>query len=288
MPRLLRAALLLCASAVLPSCTALDALNATVPTAGLTIARDLPYGPGARQRMDVYRADNRAGPLPVVVFFYGGAWQDGDKRDYLFVAASLARRGSLVMVPDYRVYPQVRFPRFVEDAAAAVAYARRVAPSWGGDPQRLFLVGHSAGAYLAVMLALDPAYLAAAGDSRNALAGVVGIAGPYDFLPIRGADIRAVFSSAADLRVTQPINHVDGHNPPLLLLFGAADTTVYPRNSLALASRVRAAGGPVEVKEYNGAGHIGIMLGFAPPPLRRGPPVPDDIASFVAQTPQTV
>ena len=189
-----------------------------------------------------------------------------------------------MFVPDYRLYPEVQYPVFLDDAAQAVAYVKRVAPSWGGDPNRLFLVAHSAGAYMAEMLALDPQYLARAGMSPRELAGVVSIAGPADFLPITGEDIKRVFGAHREDPATMPINHVDGRNPPLLLLHGDADETVYPRNSIALAARIRVAGGPVELKEYPGVGHIGIVLGFAPL-FRDKSPVLADTARFVQDTP---
>jgi acetyl esterase/lipase len=254
-----------------------DHLNATIATDGLSVQRAVRYGPAA---MDIWRPRTATAGLPVVVFFYGGAWQRGRRQDYPFVAATLARRGLVVAVPDYRLYPQVRFPTFIEDAAQAVAAARRHAPAWGGDPDRVFVAGHSAGAYLAAMLALDPRYLAASGEDRAHLAGMVGLAGPYDFLPIQDDDIRAVFASAADLRETQPVGHVDGRNPPMLLLHGAADTTCYPRNSLALAARVRASGGAAEARLYPRVGHIGIVLGFAPV-LRFCSPALADLGGFV-------
>ena len=257
----------------------IDILNASVPLTGLAVERDIPYGPAARHRMDVYRPE-RADNLPVVVWFYGGAWQSGARGDYRFVAASLAREGLIVAVPDYRLFPDVRFPAFLEDAAMAMAHAKRLAPSWGGG-DGLFAVGHSAGAYIAAMLAVAPDYLEHAGLSRRTLAGAVGIAGPYDFLPIIGADIRAVFASAADdPRRTQPVSHVDGRNAPLLLLHGERDTTCYPRNSLALAARIRAAGGPAWARTYPRVGHIGIVVGFAPL-LRFWAPVLADTLSFI-------
>jgi acetyl esterase/lipase len=275
----LSAALLL-STAPLTRRAPVDALNAGIDTAGLSLHRGVPYGSAPRQLLDVWRpADDTAG-LPVAVFFYGGAWQNGRRQDYPFVAATLARRGMVVAVPDYRLFPQVRFPVFLEDAALAVAAVRRSARAWGGDPGRVFLVGHSAGAWLAAMLALDPRWLETAGDDRANLAGMVGLAGAYDFLPIQDDDIRAVFSSAADLRATQPASCVDGRNPPMLLLHGAADRTAYPRNSLTLAARVRAAGGAATALLYPGVKHIGIVAGFAPV-LRFLSPAPADVARFV-------
>ena len=253
----------------------------TVPRTGFLATRNIPYGPAARHLMDIYRPAQPTGPAPVLIWFYGGAWQSGERRNYRFVAATLARAGLVVAVPDYRLFPEVRFPAFIEDGAAAVAQMRRLAASCGGDPANMFVAGHSAGAYIAAMLAIVPSYLARVGLGRNALAGAVGIGGPYDFLPILGADIRDVFATSADdLRRTQPIAHVDGRNPPLLLLHGDRDATCYPRNSLALAARIRAAGGPAEVRTYPGVGHIGIVLGFSPL-FRRWAPTLADTLGFV-------
>ena len=269
----------------LVACSPLGTLNDTISTRGVTVVRDIPYetGPLAgnpRLRLDVYRPSQISGTLPVVVFVYGGSWEFGSRQDYPFVADELARRGIVVMVPDYRVYPEVRFPDFLDDTAHAVAFAHHSAASWGGDPRRVFVVGHSAGAYNAAMLALAPEYLAAAGDDRDAIAGTVGIAGPYDFLPIKRADIRAVFASVPDLSVTQPIGYADGRNRPLLLLHGDADETVLPRNSAALAARIAAQGGRVALKLYPGVGHLGIVAAFAPLFRDRASTL-DDVARFV-------
>jgi len=277
-----RALATLCLCALMPGCGPAELLNRTVDRDGLVVQLDLAYGPGPRQAMDVWRpAAPAAAALPVVVFFYGGAWQTGQRGDYPFVAANLARRGHVVVVPDYRLYPQAGFPAFLQDAAAAVAAARRLAPGWGGDPARVVLMGHSAGAHIAAMLALDPRWLAAAGDSRDRIAGVVGIAGPYDFLPITGADIRAVFATAADLRDTQPVRFADGRAAPMLLLHGTDDRTVLPRNSTVLAERITASGGRARAVLYPGIGHIGIVLGFSEL-FRSRSPVLDDAAGFVA------
>ncbi len=282
----LRRRCLIASAALLTGCSPVELLDDTISERGLVVVHDIPYGPGklaadARRALDVYRPDAMPGKLPTVVFFYGGSWQSGRRQDYRFVAAPLARRGVIVVVPDYRVYPQVQFPAFLRDAAEAVAFALRAAPSWGGDPHRVFVVGHSAGAYIAVMLALDPRWLQAAGAGRDAVAGSVGISGPYDFLPITDPAIRAIFSPAADaIATTQPITFADGNNRPLLLLQGLADTTVQPRNAAVLAARIRAEGGPVKLRTYEGLGHIGIITAFAPL-FQSDAPVLDDVVSFV-------
>lgn len=262
-------------------CAPVDALNATISTDGLTVLRDQPYGPLPRQAMDIYRAAAQTGKLPVVVFFYGGAWQRGARGEYRFVAAELARQGIVVVVPDYRLSPKAPYPDFLKDGARAVAMVRANAAAWGGDPHRIVLAGHSAGAHIAAMLALDPHWLREAGISRSDLAGWVGISGPYDFLPIVEDDIKAVFAPAnGHLATTQPITYADADAPPTLLLQGEADTTVLPRNTVALAAKLKAAGVESRARYYPGVGHIGAVLGFAPL-FRDKSPVLSDITRFV-------
>jgi len=263
----------------LPSCTPAQLLNATISRRDLTITHDVVFGPDPRQKLDIYRPHGAVN-APVVIFFYGGSWNSGSKSLYPFVAATLARRGNIVVVPDYRLYPQVQYPVFLRDCAQAVAWTQAHLAEIGGNPSDVFLMGHSAGAYNALMLALDPRLLAAAGTSRSKLAGVIGLAGPYDFLPMTDPEVKAVFAPADDGPSTQPITYVDGHAPPLLLLAGSADTTVMPRNTLALAARVRQAGGSVEDKIYPGVAHIGLVIAIAP--IFQGKaPVLNDVENFI-------
>jgi len=280
MPRLLRAAALLAAAMILPRRRKVDALNTTIAVDDLTIRRDIAFMPGLRGRMDVYRPHHLQHPAPLVIFLYGGSWKKGHKEDYRFVAAPLARLGLVVAVPDYRLYPEVQFPAFLEDNAKAVAFARLKAAEFGADPQRIYLIGHSAGAYNAVMLGMDPQFLASAGMTRSEIAGVVGIATPADFQPFRDAAIADIFAPAPDPAATQPVSHIDGHNAPLLLLHGGADRKVYPRNATSLHAKVRAAGGSADMRIYRGVGHVGIVTSFAPL-LDRTAPVLADIRAFI-------
>ena len=273
---------------VATACTPIGVLNATAPRSGIAISRDIAYGDNTRQRLDVYAP--KAAPAgtshaPVVVFLYGGGWTEGAKKQYGFVARALASRGIVAVLPDYRLYPEVRFPAFIEDAAAATRWARDHARNYGGDPRRLFVVGHSAGAYIATMLALDPHYLAAVGlDPGHDLAGCVGLAGPYDFLPLGTDELRAIFGSGEALSRTQPINFVTAKAPPILLLTGRRDDTVYPRNSIRLAARLQAAGGRVETIVYPRVGHR-LLIGAFASPLRFIAPVLDDVTRFVVLGP---
>ena len=211
-----------------------------------------------------------------------GAWSSGERANFGFVAARLARQGFLVAVPDYRIFPEVRFPGFLDDAAQAVAWMLGHAGAHGGDADAVFLAGHSAGAYNAVMLALAPDYLRAAGASAARLAGVIGLAGPYDFLPLGGATMRQIFGGAGDLAQTQPISFARGDAPPLFLLTGGADRMVLPRNTTALAARLRGLGGAVETRIYPGLGHVGIITALLSLLAWRAPVLPDVLAFIAA------
>ena len=203
------------------------------------------YGAGPRQRLDVYAPVAPQNSLrPVVVFFYGGAWSSGRREDYAFVGRALAAQGFVVVVPDYRLVPEVRFPTFLEDSAAAVRWARENAAAFGGDGKRITLVGHSAGAYNAAMLALDPRWL---GPDRAAVRGFVTLAGPFDFLPLDDPATIAAFGAWPRPEETQPVFHATADDPPALLLHGAADDRVRLRNSEALKARLDAVGGGPEL-----------------------------------------
>lgn len=214
---------------------------------------------------------------PVVVFVYGGNWRTGRREDYRFVGQSLAKNGLLVLVPDYRKVPAVGFPAFVEDAAQAVAWARAHAQEYGGDPSRIYLVGHSAGAHIVAMLATDGRFLHTVGMRPRDLAGVVGLSGPYDFLPLTDPALQEVFAPQASWPLSQPVNFVDGDEPPFLLFQGTADTTVQPRNSISLDAKLRAAGEPVQLHMLDGKGHLGTLIDL----VREGTEVRTQTLKFV-------
>ena len=266
------------------SCDRPGLLNETIYTGDLTVTRDVPYEPGPRHQLDVYQPKGGGSDRPLVIFIYGGSWRGGSKSYYPFVAASLAHKGAVVMVPDYRVWPQAVFPEFLQDNAAAVAWAISHAAAYGANGHRVFLVGHSAGAYNAAMLALDPVWLNAVGLSPSDLAGVVGIAGPYNFAPITDPNYTVVFAPGGNGAATQPITYANGHAPPMLLLVGSDDHTVGMRDTVALTNRIRSLGGNVEDKIYPGLSHLGIIGAFAPI-LRWRAPTLRDTWDFIAAHP---
>ncbi|SDQ35611.1 Acetyl esterase/lipase [Paraburkholderia fungorum] len=288
MPRRLLTVTAALALAALGGCSAAGVLNAAVSHKSFHVESGLPYGTAPRQQLDVYTPAAGAPPAgahgrPIVVFFYGGSWQNGSRSSYLFVGAALASRGYVAVVPDYRTWPDTAFPGFVDDAAAAVRWARDHAAETGGDPSRIFLMGHSAGAHIAMLLATDGRYLAAQQMSKSDLSGVIGLAGPYDFLPLHDATLEQIFPPA--LRAaSQPINFVEGDEPPVFIAAGQRDTTVDPGNTDRLAARLHAAGDrDVEVKHYPRVGHA-LLVGAIAGPLRGFAPVLDDVSAFIDAT----
>jgi len=271
------------------ACTQLAFLTANVPASfgDYSRTRDLAYGAMPRNKLDVYLPAKPQG-APVVVFFHGGGWNSGDKADYKFVGAALAEQGYIAVLPNYRLYPQVKFAGFMQDAAAAVAWVQMHAAEWGGDVRRLYLAGHSAGAHIAVMLALNEQYLQAAGMSAGDLRGVVGLAGPYDFLPFRYGYMNDLFGPADRFAQSQPINYVRATAPPLLLLQGMQDRTVAPGNTVNLTKALTATGASVTARYYQHADHGDLVAAFSIP-ARRRVPVLEALRQFIdasGRTPQ--
>ena len=267
---------------LLSGCSAAGALDALVPGGTYDLREDQAYGPLPRQRLDVYLPLRPAARPPLVVFFYGGAWTRGERAQYRFVGEALASRGVAVAVADYRLSPQVRWPAILEDCAAATGWAFGHAERLGCDPRRVVLMGHSAGAYNAAMLALDPRWLAAQGLEPRQLAGWIGLAGPYDFLPIVDPDTRVAFDWPDTPRESQPAAHVSAGAPRALLLAAAKDGTVDPqRNTVGLGERLQAAGVPVRVRVLDRVSHV-TLVGALSRPLAWLAPVRDEVLAFVA------
>ena len=238
------------------------------------------YGTLERQALDVYAPRHETGPAPVAVFFYGGSWDSGRRQDYGWVGRALAAQGFLTVVPDYRLYPAVRYPSFLEDGALAVRWAVEHARALGGDPDRIVLVGHSAGAYIAAMLALDDRYLKAVGVDPKIVRAFAGLSGPYDFLPLDGPITRRTFGEAPDLPASQPTAYARAGSPAAFLATGDADTTVKPRNTVALAAALRSKGVAVDERHYAGLDHADTVLALSKP-LRGKAPVLAEMVGFL-------
>lgn len=276
MTRLLLASL---AALLLAGCQSalFGVINARQPAGDTVAHRDIAFD-GALS-LDVY-APKGATKAPVVVFFYGGSWKSGKRQWYRWVGESLAARGIVVVIPDYRTWPRAKLDGFMDDAAHAAAWAKANAARYGGDPARLFVMGHSAGAHIASLLATDKAWLNRVGMQPRDLAGFIGLAGPYDFLPLTNRSFIDMFGSTPQAQArSQPVNFVDGDEPPALILQGDADTTVKPANAASLAQRYQARGEPVTLRLYPGVTHMSIL--FALGPSKDKAPVLDDVAHFV-------
>jgi len=217
---------------------------------------------------------------PVVVFMYGGGWRAGGKDAYAFLGRALAHRGFIVVLPDYRLFPKTKFPGFMEDTAKAVAWTHDNIADHGGDIDRIFLSGQSAGAYNAVMVALDPQWLGRLGKEPDLIRGVAAMAGPYDFYPFDSQTTKQSFGDYPDPEMTQPINFARGDAPPLWLSSGVDDTQVLPRNSIKLVEKVSALGGKAEYKEYADVDHLDIIMAISKPFRGKGP-VLDDMIQFM-------
>lgn len=274
-----------CLLFAMTACSPLKLLNALTPDGSFDKTEGIAYGADPRQKLDVYVPSHPVANAPVVVFFYGGSWNSGSRSDYGFVGEALASRGIVAVLADYRLYPQVRYPLFLEDGAKAVAWTHEHIRQFSGNPQRLYLMGHSSGAYNAAMLALDPDLLGAVGLSPHNLSGWIGLAGPYDFLPINNPDVRPVFFWPDSPPQSQPINHVSRGSPPALLMAATDDELVNPaRNTGGLARKLREAGVPVQDLYFSRPGHATLVATLSRP-MRGLAPVLEQVAAFVKATP---
>ncbi len=289
-----RTGLLAAAGAVLSGCSGAQVLDKLVPDRGYTVRTGVAYGADPRQQLDVYlpatdgAMATQGGPggqgrkPPLIVFLYGGTWSHGRREDYRFVGQALAARGNVVLVADRRLAPTVRYPAFVQDGAAVVRWAVDHTTELGADPARTILMGHSSGAYDAAMLALDPRWLGAVGLQPRRIAAWIGMAGPYDFLPIGDPDAQAAFDWPNTSPDSQPINHVTAQAPRTLLMVGMDDKLVDPRrNTLAMAEKLRAAGVDTTLHTYPTMGHVTLISSVAAPLHWLGP-VRDDLLAFIA------
>jgi len=272
---------------VLAGCSATGMLNTVTPGSSYALRADVAYGTHPRQKLDIYTPTTirPATGWPVVVFFYGGSWNTGERSQYQFVGEALAAGGVLTMVADYRLYPEVRYPNFLNDSAQALAYGLDQAAGLGGDRKRVFVMGHSSGGYNAAMLALDARWLKAAGHATSELAGWIGLAGPYDFYPIINPAAKPVFFHPEYPANSQPIGFTPPDAPRSFLAAAENDKLVNPqRNTRQLAAKLQAVGVPVTLKLYPRASHTTLIGAFAWP-LRWIAPVLEDVQLFIQATP---
>ncbi len=248
------------------------------------VLRDLAYGNGARQRLDVFRPVAESDkPAPILIHFHGGGWNSGSKSGYSFLGKAFAAQGLVTVLPNFGLHPEAAYPQFLEDCASAVAYVREQAGAFGADGNRIFLSGHSAGGYNAAMLALDDRWLKNAGVPKSAIAGWLGLAAPYDFLPLDVEDSIRTFSHVDDLPATQPINYVSKTSPPGFFANGAPDSLVGKYHVEHMAAVYGKLGLPHTAKIYPRMNHYWIMLSLARP-FRSRFPVYRDMVDFIETT----
>jgi acetyl esterase/lipase len=265
---------------LMSGCSGTEFFLANAPTDFSRIERraNLAYGADRRQKLDIYlprMADRR----PIVIFWYGGSWIKGSEADYRFVGIALAKLGFVAVLPDYRLYPQVTFPLFDEDGARAVAWVEQHAREFGGDPNRIVLMGHSAGGHTAAFLALNHAFLERYGANSQSIVGLIGLSGTYVFVPDSDV-LRAAFPAPFTPADWQPIRFVDSQSPPTLLLHGLADTEVLPQEAIDLHDALVRARVRVQMRLFAHRGHGDTVASFAPLVRWRTPAV-DEVAEFV-------
>lgn len=260
----------------------LSSLNSLIPGdhGAHRVAEGIVFAPDNGLKLDVWSPGRSDHKLPVVVFLYGGGWVGGSRGGYAFAGSAYAGQGFVTVVPDYRLVPSVRFPTFLEDGAEAVRWTRDNISRFGGDPNRIALAGHSAGAYNAAMLALDPHFLRDAGVPARTIKAAALLSGPYDFYPFSEERGRDAFGRWPRPAETQPINFVSRDAPPMFLATGSADNIVNPRNSRALAAKLGAVGVPVELKIYQGKSHVDLAKSLSRP-FRGTTPALNDSAAFL-------
>jgi acetyl esterase/lipase len=251
-----KTSLICAASLMLGACTKAGLFLANTPAAfnSSQSYKDVAYGDMDAQKLDLYippRADN----APVIVFFYGGRWTDGSKSQYRFVADVFNDAGYIVAIPDYRKYPQVKFPSFVEDGAAAVDWVYKNIRAYNGDPEHVYLAGHSSGAHIGGLVTADPQYLAAHGLSRDIIKGFAGLSGPYAFVP-EAEDLKDMFGPPERYPLMRAPNYIDGHQPPMLLIHGLEDTKVVLENAEKLKRAIDEKGGEVSLVTYEDLNHV--------------------------------
>lgn len=279
-------ALTVTSAAVLSACSPIKVLNRLVPQDTYQFQGGIAYGKAPRQLLDVYQplpaTQPASGKRPLVVFFFGGTWTHGDRASYRFLGEALASRGAVVVLPDYGLSPRYTYPVFVRDSALAVKWALDNAAQLGADPSQVYVMGHSSGGYNAAMVALDDRWLGEVGASPKQLAGWIGMAGPYDFLPIGDPQAQAAFNWPDTPKDSQPLAHVTSASPRALLMAASKDNLVYPdRNTGQMATALRAAGVPVEVDMFDNLSHVTLMGAFAKPIQWLGGPVLPPVLRFL-------
>ncbi len=237
------------------ACAPVSILNGITPASTFEKTKNVSYGDSSSgEVLDIYRSEKPKADAPVLMFVHGGSWDSGNKDMYKFLAEGFTKSGYDIVLPNYRLYPDAKFPNFLEDNAKAVAHTSKAFPG-----RSIVLMGHSAGGYNVLMLGLRDEYLKAAGvDLCASVAGIVGLAAPTGIVPLKSERLIEIFPD----RFTgddAALNNVSAPAPALFLGHGESDTSVYPQNSEALAEKVIARGGKATLKIYPGQSHTDVV-----------------------------
>lgn len=244
-------ALVALAGVTFAACAPVTLLNTITPSGSFSKAEDVSYGPLSRQAMDIYKTDVPKPGAPVIVFIHGGSWTEGSKDIYKFLAEGFTKDGYDIAVPNYRLYPETKYPGMIEDTAKSIAYVQKQYPD-----RPLVVMGHSAGAYNMLMTVLQPSYLKAAGGNLcERVAGAISLAGPTGIIPLDSEPYITIFPDRFT-KSDAPLNNVNSRTPAIFFGHGQDDTTVYPQNSQRLAEKIKARGGIAEIQVYEGMNHI--------------------------------
>ncbi len=279
----MKSLLILIICLAISGCTKVIFATANAPKVAFDgeIIHDIAYGSGQEQTLDIYVPESaKQGSLPVVVFFHGGRWTFGNKQQYAFVGISLAKLGYIAVLPNTRLYPEVKFPTFVDDGAAAVAWVYKNIEQYGGN-QNLFISGHSSGAHIGALIVANDEYLSAEGLSNQIINAFAGMAGPYDFEP-KAKDLKDMFGPPSNYPNMAVTTFIEGNEPPMLLLYSKDDDTVHIRNLQKLRSKIQSENGIVKTIMYETGEHTGTVAAFSwanPSDL----PVERDIDQFFNQ-----
>ena len=260
-----------------------DKLSGLVGDKQTVLAGDgIAYGEDERQRLDIWIPDAAGdAPLPVIIFFYGGGWTAGERREFGFVGRALAAKGFIAVLPDYRLAPQHRFPDFILDGAAALKWVHDHVAGYGGDPSRIAVAGHSAGGHLAAMLTLNRRFAVEAGLPEGTIKAAALLSAPTNFLPLNDERSFAALGSWPEPMETQPISYARGDAPPIFFAHGTADIVVRCRNSQQLARAIQERGGEVYIHLYRGEVHSDLVKSFSPL-FRSSNPVLEDMTGFLS------
>ena len=253
--------------------------NTTTITFDGDITEDIAYGTASRQKLDIFvPEDLDEGTAPVVIFFHGGRWSFGSKDQYQFVGIRLASMGYVAVLPNTRLYPEVKFPTFVDDAAAAVAWVQNNIQQYGGSEQ-LIISGHSSGAHIGALVVADESYLIKAGGDPQGIDAFVGMNGPYDFTP-KADDLRDMFGPPGQFDKMVVTHYIDGGEPPFALMYSSNDETVHEQNLKRLKAKIESVDGQVSTYIYDKGEHTGTVaaLSWANPDDL---PVADDMQAFI-------